>query len=146
MPVAPPPMPMPGTYALPSGGQIYGPFMRIPFLVHFWWIPPLLLATAAGLILANGIALLSPDFFAAWIGLFPWVAPLGYFAFILGIMLGLILIGTIVLFFLGFRVLAAFIAFPTAIVSLFIGGGFILGIIIGVLAGFLVIINQRFML
>jgi hypothetical protein len=44
---------------------------------------------------------------------------------------------------LGFRVLAAFLVFPAAIVSLLIGGGFIAGVIIGVLASLLVIFSQR---
>ena len=98
---------------------------------------------AAALIVFNGAALLSPVFFAAWIGIFPWVAPLGYFGFILGAILGLVIIGGLILFFLGFRVLAAFLVFPTAIVSLLIGGGFIAGAIVGVLASLLVIITQR---
>jgi hypothetical protein len=42
--------------------------------------------------------------------------------------------------FLKFRVLAAFIIFPTAIVSLFIGGGFILGGILAVLGGILLLL------
>jgi hypothetical protein len=96
---------------------------------------------SAGLIIANAVALLSPNFWAVWVGFLPWVGFLGSFAFILGIMLGLVLIGAVVMLLLGFRVLAAFVIFPTAIVSLFIGGGFILGVILGVLAGLLLIIN-----
>jgi len=122
---------------------LYGPFPRPPFLVRYWWVPAALFFIAAALIVFNGAALLSPVFFAAWIGIFPWVAPLGYFGFILGAILGLVIIGGLVLFFLGFRVLAAFLVFPTAIVSLLIGGGFIAGAIVGVLASLLVIITQR---
>jgi hypothetical protein len=99
---------------------------------------------AAGLIFANGVALASPAFFATWINFFPWVAQLGNFAFILGVILGIVLIGALLLFFLGFKVLSAFMIFPAAIVSLFIGGGFIAGIIIGVLAGMLLIIDEKF--
>ncbi len=100
-----------------------------------------MLLISAGLIFANGVALLSPGFWIVWVGFVPWVAFLGSFAFILGIMLGLVLIGALVMLLLGFRVLAAFIIFPTAIVSLFIGGGFIAGLLFGVLAGLLLIIN-----
>jgi hypothetical protein len=45
--------------------------------------------------------------------------------------------------FLRFRILAAFIIFPTAIVSLFIGGGFIIGAVLAVLAGILLLIMTR---
>jgi len=114
-----------------------------PFLTVNWWIPASLFFIAAGLIVFNAIALLSPAFFLAWVGMFPWVGALGYFGFILGTVLGLVIIGGLVLYFLGFQVVAAFLIFPAAIVSLFIGGGFIAGAIIGVLASLLVIFTQR---
>jgi hypothetical protein len=103
-----------------------------------------LLMIAAGLIFMNGIALLSPGFFAAWTSFLPWVAALGAFGFLLGMMLGLVMMGALVLIFLGFRVQAAFLILPAAIASLFIGGGFIAGIVIGVLAGMLILINENF--
>jgi hypothetical protein len=99
---------------------------------------------AASLIFANGVALLWPAFFATWASILPWVMPLGSFAFILGIVLGLILLGSVILLFLGFRILAAFVIFPTAIVSFLIGGGFFLGLILGVLAGLLELIYKKF--
>ena len=99
---------------------------------------------SAILIIINAAALLSPGFWAIWVGFVPWVAFLGSFAFILGIMLGLVLFGALVMLLLGFRVLAAFVIFPTAIVSLFIGGGFIAGLLLGVLAGLLLIINGTY--
>jgi len=92
------------------------------------------------LIFANGIALLSPGFFAWWSAFLPWITAFGSFGFILGIVLGLVLVGAIIMMFLKFRVLAAFIIFPTAIVSLFIGGGFILGGILAVLGGILLLL------
>lgn len=122
---------------------MYGPFPRPPFLVRFWWVPAALFFVAAALIVANGIALLSPVFFAVWVGLFPWVAPISSFGVILGVVLGLVILGGLVMFFFGFRVLSAFMVFPTAILSLFIGGGFLAGLIIGVLAALLVIITPR---
>jgi hypothetical protein len=134
---------IPVAHGLPSGGVLYGPFLRPPFLVRYWWIPAALFLTAAALIVFNAAALLSPAFFSAWVGLFPWVAPFGYFGFILGAILGLVIIGGLILFFLGFRVLAAFLVFPAAIASLFIGGGFIAGVIIGVLASLLILVSQR---
>lgn len=124
--------------------MLYGPYPHPPSIFRLWWTPAALMLIAAGLILANAVALLSPAFFVTWVGFLPWVALFGYFAFILGVMLGLIILGAFVLYFLGFRVLAAFMIFPAAIVSLFIGGGFVAGTIIGVLAGMLLIINERF--
>lgn len=94
----------------------------------------------AALIFANGVALLSPAFFILWSALLPWVGFLGTFGFILGIMLGIILLGAVILMMLRFRVMAAFVIFPTAIVSFFIGGGFVLGAILAVLGGILLIL------
>ena len=99
---------------------------------------------AATFILINAAALLSPVFLAAWAFVFPWLATIGYFGFILGVVLGLIILGGLVLFFLGFRTLSAFLVFPTAIMSLFIGGGFLIGVIVGVLGAMLVLIHPRF--
>jgi hypothetical protein len=134
---------VPAARVLPTGGVLYGPFLRPPFLVRFWWFPAALFFTAAMLIVMNGAALLSPAFLSAWVGMFPWIGPIGFFGFVLGAILGLIILGGLVLFFFGFRVLAAFLVFPAAIASLFIGGGFIAGVMIGVLGSLLVIFTQR---
>lgn len=104
-----------------------------------------MLFISAGLIAANAIALLSPVFFAIWSGFFPWIIPISYFGFILGIVLALVILGGIVMLLMGFRALAAFLVLPSAIVSLFIGGGFIAGLIIGVFAGILVLNIPRFL-
>jgi hypothetical protein len=79
-----------------------------------------------------------------WIAFFPWVAQLGNFSFILGVVLGLIILGAVFLYMLGFRVLSAFMVFPAAIVSLFIGGGFVVGLILGVLTGIFMIMNEKY--
>jgi len=124
-------------------GMACGPFPRPPFLLKYWWMPAALFFIAAALIGVNAAALLSPVFFSAWASIFPWVIPIGYFGFILGMVLSLIIIGALALYFLGFRVLSAFLVFPAAIVSLFIGGGFLAGVMIGVLGALLVIFAQR---
>ncbi len=134
--------PSPG-FQFPGGGVLYGPYPRLPLLVRLWWIPAAMLLLSAGLILANAVALLSPAFFMTWVGFFPWVAQLGSFAFILGVVLGIVILGAVFVSFIGFRVLAAFVIFPAAIVSLFIGGGFIVGVILGVLAGILLITIEK---
>jgi hypothetical protein len=98
-----------------------------------------LLIISSFLIGLNAAALLWPSFFAFWVTWFPWVAFLGNFSFILGTILSFIILGAVFLYMLGFKVLAAFLVFPTAIVSLFIGGGFIIGLILGVITGILMI-------
>lgn len=118
----------------------YGPYPQVPLLVRWWWLPAALLAVAAGLIMANSVALLSSPFFSTWSAFMPWLTTLGSFGFILGIMLGLVLVGAIIMIFLKFKILAAFIIFPTAIVSIFAGGGFILGAVLAVLAGILLLL------
>jgi len=139
------PMAHVGAYGnIPPGGVLIGPFSQATFLARFWWFPASLVLVAAGLIFFNGVALLSTDFFTTWIAILPWIASLGYFGFILGVVLGIVLIGAFVLMLLGFRVIAAFIILPTAIVSLFIGGGFFAGLILGVLAGLLELLRIKF--
>jgi hypothetical protein len=128
---------------MPSGGVVCGPFPHRPFLLKYWWTPAVLFFVAAALIGLNAAALLSPIFFSAWASIFPWVIPIGYFSFILGVVLSLIIVGALALYFLGFRVLSAFLVFPSAILSLFIGGGFLAGVVIGVLGSLLVMLTQR---
>lgn len=135
VPVAPAPV---GTY----GPGWYGPFPKPPLLARWWWLPAAIVVFAAGLIFVDAAALLSPSFFP-WsiLWLTPWITPgTIYLDFILGIILGLVLVGSLVMMFLKFRVLAAFIIFPTAILSLFIGGGFILGAVLAVIAGILLLL------
>ena len=84
-----------------------------------------------------------PDFYATWVGLFPWVAELGTLSFILGVILGLTIDMGVVAYSLGFRVESAFIVFPTAIISFFIGGGFLAGLIIALLTGIFIMMNER---
>lgn len=134
-------MPVPPVQAYPARPPgMFGPLFQ-PLGFRRWRVMPvILLFTAAALIFANGVALLSPGFFLFWGAFIPWLWFLGSFAFILGIMLGLILIGALILTFLGLRAMAAFVIFPTAIVSFFIGGGFLLGAILAVIAGILLIL------
>ena len=123
------------------------PHPPTPYLVGpFWagfrsrWLPVFLVLIGAALIFANAAALLWSSFFLTWATWLPWVGFLGNFGFILGIMTGLILLGAVILMLLNFRVMSAFVIFPTAIVSFFIGGGFILGAVLAVLAGIILIL------
>jgi hypothetical protein len=122
---------------------VYGPFPKAHVFRRFSLLAVVLLLISAGLIFANAAALLWPAFFVTWVGFFPWVAQLGNFSFILGVVLGMIILGAVFLYMVGFKVLAAFMVFPTAIVSLFIGGGFLIGLILAVLTGIFMIMNEK---
>jgi len=128
---------------MPPGGVIYGPFPKPHLFRRFQWVVVALLLTSATLIFANAWALLWPAFFAAWVGFFPWVIQLGNFSFILGVVLSMVIVGAVILYMLGFKVLSAFMVFPTAILSLFIGGGFLVGLILGVLTGIYMVMSQK---
>jgi hypothetical protein len=128
---------------LPPGGVVYGPYPKPHLFRRFQWGVVALLLISAALIFANAGALLWPAFFATWVGFFPWVAQLGSFNFILGVVLGMVVVGAVILYMLGFRVLSAFMIFPTAVVSLFIGGGFLVGLILAVLTGIYMVMNER---
>jgi hypothetical protein len=127
--------------AYPGGAQPgwYGPFFPFNFFRSKWM--PIILVTIAGvLIIMNGVALVSSTFFTVWSMYIPWVAFLGSLGVITGVMLGMVLLGALILILLNFRVMAAFVIFPTAIVSLLIGGGFVIGAVLAVLAGILLLI------
>jgi hypothetical protein len=117
----------------------YGPFLPFNFFKSKW-MPIMLVCVAAVLIIINGVALVSATFFAFWTFYLPWVGFLGALGVITGVMLGLVLLGAMVLILLNYRVMAAFLIFPTAIVSLLIGGGFIIGAVLAVLAGILLLL------
>jgi len=128
---------------MPPGGVIYGPFPKPHLFRRFSWLVVALLLTASTLIFANAWALLWPAFFATWVGFFPWVVQLGNFSFILGVVLSTVIVGAVILYMLGFKVLSAFMVFPTAILSLFIGGGFLVGLVLAVLTGIYMIMSQK---
>jgi len=93
--------------------------------------------------MANAIALLSPGFAVWWTAFLPWMIALAAFNFIIGIILSLVLFGTVLMIYLKFKVLAAFIIFPTAIVSIFFGGGggFFGGAILAIVGGLLLLLK-----
>jgi len=134
--------PVPAAPVGAYGPGWYGPFAKPPLLARLWWLPAAIIVFAASLIFVNAAALLSPSFFP-WsiLWLTPWITPgTIYLDFILGIILGLVLVGSLVMMLLKFRVLAAFLIFPTAILSIFVGGGFFLGAILAIIAGILLLL------
>jgi len=104
----------------------------------------ILLSISAALIWINADLLLWwPAFYATWVGLFPWVAQLGNLGFILGVILGLVIDMGAIAYSFGGRFESAFMVFPAAIISLLIGGGFLAGLIIAVLTGIFIVMNEK---
>ena len=102
-------------------------------------IIPIVLALLSGvLVLLNSAALLSPTFYSVWTGIFFWIPTIGpAYAFMLGAIIGLTLVLGAIIMAVGNGPLADVIIFPFAIFSLIIGGGFIAGMLLGILAGIL---------
>jgi len=94
------------------------------------------------LIILNAAALLSSGFFVMWSGVFFWLPILDpsathALAFVIGAIVGLILVIGSILMLLGYGTIGSIVVFPLAVLSLLIGGGFIAGFLLGVLGGIL---------
>ena len=88
------------------------------------------------LVILNAGALLSPNFFSLWSGIFFWLPVIGpLYGFGLGIIIGLVLIMGSIIMVLRHGALADIIVFPFAVFSLIIGGGFIAGMLLGIIGG-----------
>jgi hypothetical protein len=95
------------------------------------------------LVLLNSAALLAPSFWALWSSVFFWLPTIGQpYAFMLGALIGLTLVLGAIIMALGNGALADVIIFPFAIFSLIVGGGFIAGMILGILGGILAIARR----
>ncbi len=135
----PPPMP-----AAPAG--IVAPYPPPP--IAFAPPPPramwgFLLSLIAGiLVIINAAALLSTSFYNFWVGVFFWIPVIDSSAshgliFIIGGIIGLILVIGSILMLLGYGTIGSIVVFPLAVLSLIIGGGFVAGFVLGVLGGIL---------
>ena len=90
------------------------------------------------LVLLNSAALLSPKFYDTWVSIFFWLPVIGPSkAFALGVIIGLTLILGSIMMVMGHGVIADIIIIPFAIFSLIIGGGFIAGLVLGIVAAIL---------
>jgi len=102
-----------------------------------------ILSMIAGiLIILNAAALLSNSFYALWVSVFFWIPVIDPSAthsliFIIGAIVGLIIVIGSVLMLLGYGTIGSIVVFPLAVLSLIIGGGFIAGFVLGVLGGIL---------
>jgi hypothetical protein len=90
------------------------------------------------LVILNAVAFLSPGFWTLWSGIFWWLPSLGQsYAFAVGVIIGLIMVFGAIMMIVKHGVLADIIIFPFAVFSLIIGGGFIAGMILGIVGGIL---------
>jgi len=146
-------MPTPVPAGVPPGGGNIQPFSSIfglgpatvavttparratlAFLISF---------IAGLLILANAALLVNPFFAAIWVFLFPFVGTIGLsVAFAVGVIVGLIVLVGSFLYLVGFGITGSIIVFPAAIISFVIGGGFIAGLVLGIVAGLLGIFGR----
>ena len=104
-----------------------------------------ILALISGvLVLLNSAALLSPSFWALWTSIFFWLPVIGpSYAFMIGAIIGLTIVLGAIIMAVGNGALADVIIFPFAIFSLMIGGGFIAGMLLGILAGILALVRRN---
>ncbi len=97
------------------------------------------LALVAGiLIILNAAALLSTTFWNFWITLFFWLPSIGQtFGFLLGMLFGLVVVVGSIWIIMRHGVLGAISVIPFSVLSILIGGGFVAGAVLGVVAGIL---------
>jgi hypothetical protein len=134
-------------FCIPDGAVMFA--NPVPFATpRFQQNPPralwaFILTLIAGiLIILNAAALLSNGFFVMLSGVFFWLpifdpSATHAYAFVLGAIIGLILIIGSILMLLGYGTIGSIVVFPLAVLSLLIGGGFVAGFVLGVLGGIL---------
>ncbi|MEM2902037.1 MAG: zinc ribbon domain-containing protein [Candidatus Bathyarchaeia archaeon] len=135
VPAAPPPVmaPPPPAMPPPAPAAVYPPARAT------WGFLTSLIAGI--MIIINAAALLSLGFYTFWSGIFPWITYFGAFPpwmlFAIGIILGVIVCIGSVLMILGYGTIGAVVVMPAAIISLILGGGFIVGFVLGIVGGIL---------
>ncbi len=144
-PVMAPPEPMPSYFPGPTMGPPEGMGSYFPGSTMF---PPgrstwgFVVSLIAGiLIIINAAALISLSFYTTWAGIFPWIAFFGAFPpwilLVIGLILGIVVAIGSILMVLGYGTIGAIVVFPSAVISLVLGGGFIAGFILGIVGGIL---------
>lgn len=104
----------------------------------------MLAMASAVLILLNSAALLSPGFWGPptnWSGIFWWLggtSGLGQsFAVLVGVIAGFTVMTGGMMMIMRRGVMGALITFPFAVMSFIVGGGFLAGAVLGIVAGIL---------
>jgi hypothetical protein len=98
------------------------------------------------LIILNAALLLSPSFYGPpvnWSSIFWWLPTIGpTYALALGLIIGVVLIMSSIIIVLGQGAIADILIFPFAVFSLIIGGGFIAGMVLGIIGGIFAIMRR----
>jgi hypothetical protein len=109
------------------------------------------------LVLLNAGLLLAWQFYGgtiAWSCIFFWIyridgyascpggTPTGNITFMLGAIIGLIIIVGSIMMILGYGTIGSVVIFPLAVFSLIIGGGFIAGFVLGIIGGIMGMIGR----
>ncbi len=153
----PPPMqgpafgPAPGPMFGPMGGMLGAPARSL------WGF---IIALCAGIIvLLNAGLLLAWQFYGGnflWANIFFWICKIdgyacplpsgstatGNISFVIGVVVGLIIIVGSILMILGYGTIGSVVVFPMAVASLIIGGGFIAGFVLGIVGAILGMIGR----
>ena len=110
--------------------------------------------------LLNAGLLLAWQFYGGnflWANLFPWICKIdgyscplatgstatGNITFMLGAVIGLIIIVGSIMMILGYGTIGSVVIFPLAVFSLLIGGGFIAGFVLGIIGGIMGMMEPR---
>jgi hypothetical protein len=146
---------MSGPFGRSDGCYGYGPTGPARSLWAF------ILALVSGiLVLLNAGLLLAWQFYGGtflWANIFFWICnidrstgcPLpsgstatGTITFMIGAVIGLIIIVGSIMMILGYGTIGSLVIFPLAVFSLIIGGGFIAGFVLGIIAGIMGMIGR----
>ena len=161
VPAAPAYAPAPPAYAPfpgPMIGPVAGPVMPGGPARSLWGF---IISLVSGLlVLLNAGLLLAWQFYGGtflWANIFFWICKLdgyacplpsgittatGNISFVLGAIIGLIIVVGSILMILGYGTIGSIVVFPMAVFSLVIGGGFIAGFVLGIVGGIMGMIGR----
>jgi hypothetical protein len=139
-------------------GPVAGPMMPAAPVRSLWGF---IITLCSGiLVLLNAGLLLAWQFYGGsflWANIFFWICRLdgqpvcpllsgstatGSISFVIGAVIGLIIIIGSILMILGYGTIGSIVIFPMAIFSLIIGGGFIAGFVLGIVGGIMGMIGR----
>jgi len=155
------PAPAPPAYAPfpgPMIGPVAGPVMPGGPARSLWGF---IISLVSGLlVLLNAGLLLAWQFYGGtflWANIFFWICKIdgyacplpsgittatGNISFVLGAIIGLIIVVGSILMILGYGTIGSIVVFPMAVFSLVIGGGFIAGFVLGIVGGIMGMIGR----
>ena len=154
---APGPAPPFGPFAAPMVGPMAAPMFPGAPARSLWGF---IISLVSGIVvLLNAGLLLAWQFYGGsflWANIFFWICKIdgwscplptgstatGNITFMLGAVIGLIIIVGSILMILGYGTIGSIVVFPMAVFSLVIGGGFIAGFVLGIIGGIMGMIGR----